>query len=430
MPAVETSAPGAFARRHIGPSPDDQRRMLESIGVPSLGVLIDEVVPPSIRMRRPLDVPGPEEEHRLLERLSQAAQRNKVFRSYIGLGYHDTVTPSVILRMVLENPGWYTPYTPYQSEIAQGRMESLINFQTVVSDLTSMDIANASLLDEATAAAEAMALLHRVQAPVAGAPPRRRFVVSDRTFPQTIDVLRARAEPLGLDVQVTATDDVIFDDETFGLLVQYPDERGRVANLAPLIERAHAAGVLVAVGTDLLSLLLLTPPGEMGADVAFGNSQRFGVPLGYGGPHAAFFATRQGFVRHAPGRIIGVSVDAHGRTAYRMALATREQHIRRERATSNICTAQALLANMAAMYAVYHGPDGLKKIAQRVHDCARALHRAVVHAGLRQLNDAYFDTLCAASRCTSASRPRTSPTSPPPSLGPARPRPGRRRPSW
>jgi len=394
MPAVELRAQGAFARRHIGPSPEDQARMLASIGVPSLDTLIDEVVPSRIRLRTPLDVPGPEDEHIFLSRLAQLAARNRVFRSYIGLGYHDTVTPSVILRMVMENPGWYTPYTPYQAEIAQGRLESLVNFQTVVSDLTGMDIANASLLDEATAAAEAMALLHRVQTPPKGAAPRRRFVVGERTFPQTIDVLRARAEPLGLELRVAPLDDLAFDDQTFGVLAQYPDERGRVLNLQSLIERAHAAGVRVAVATDLLALVLLTAPGEMGADVAFGNSQRFGVPLGYGGPHAAFFATRKDFVRHAPGRIIGVSVDAHGRTAYRMALATREQHIRREKATSNICTAQALLANMAAMYAVYHGPVGLREIAERVHDHARRLHQVLGRAGLRQLNDAYFDTLC------------------------------------
>ena len=394
MQAVELRAQGAFARRHIGPSPEDQARMLASIGVPSLDALIDQVVPSRIRLRGPLDVPGPEEEHLFLTRLARLASRNRVFRSYIGLGYHDTITPSVILRMVMENPGWYTPYTPYQAEIAQGRMESLINFQTVVSDLTGMDVANASLLDEATAAAEAMALLHRVQTPPKEGAPRRRLVVGDRTFPQTIDVLRGRAEPLGIDVHVAPLEGLTFDDDTFGLLVQYPDDRGRVVDLRPLIERAHAAGAKVAVATDLLALVRLTPPGEMGADVAFGNSQRFGVPLGYGGPHAAFFATRKDFVRHAPGRIIGVSVDAHGRTAYRMALATREQHIRREKATSNICTAQALLANMAAMYAVYHGPDGLREIAGRVHDHARALHQALAHAGLRQLNDAYFDTLC------------------------------------
>jgi glycine dehydrogenase len=394
MQAVELRAQGAFARRHIGPSPEDQTRMLASIGVPSLDALIDEVVPSRIRLRAPLDVPGPEEEHLFLTRLGQLASRNRVFRSYIGLGYHDTITPSVILRMVMENPGWYTPYTPYQAEIAQGRLESLVNFQTVVSDLTGMDIANASLLDEATAAAEAMALLHRVQTPPKGSAPRRRLVVGDRTFPQTIDVLRGRAEPLGIDVHVAPLEGLTFDDDTFGLLVQYPDERGRVMDLRPLIDRAHAAGAKVAVAADLLALVLLTPPGGMGADVAFGNSQRFGVPLGYGGPHAGFFATRKDFVRHAPGRIIGVSVDAHGRTAYRMALATREQHIRREKATSNICTAQALLANMAAMYAVYHGPDGLRDIAGRVHDHARALHQALAQAGLRQLNDAYFDTLC------------------------------------
>jgi glycine dehydrogenase len=395
MRAVELRAAGAFARRHIGPSAEDQVRMLASIGLPSLDALIDEVVPAGIRLEEPLDVPGPEEEHLLLERLAGLASRNRVFRSYIGLGYHDTITPSVILRMVMENPGWYTPYTPYQAEIAQGRLESLVNFQTVVSDLTGIEIANASLLDEATAAAEAMALLHRVQTSAKGAPPRRRFVVSHRTFPQTIDVLRARAEPLDIDVHVAdLAHPPAFDAGTFGVLVQYPDDQGAVRDLRPLIDAAHAAGAKVAVGTDLLALVLLTTPGEMGADVAFGNSQRFGVPLGYGGPHAAFFATRKEFVRHAPGRIIGVSVDAHGRTAYRMALATREQHIRREKATSNICTAQALLANMAAMYAVYHGPDGLRAIAGRVHGHARALHQTLLNAGLRQLNDVYFDTLC------------------------------------
>jgi glycine dehydrogenase len=386
-----------FAPRHIGPSPAERDAMLQAIGARSLDGLIDEAIPASIRLQQPLALPPAESEHQYLRRLTRIARLNKTFRSYIGLGYHDTITPSVVLRMVMENPGWYTPYTPYQAEIAQGRLESLLNFQTMVSDLTGMEVANASLLDEATAAAEAMTLMHRMSAGGAARTSTVRekslFLVSDRCLPQTIEVVRARAEPLGIDVQVLPSAEMTFASAPFGVLLQYPDERGLVEDLAPFISRAHAAGALVAVGADLLALVLLTPPGQMGADVVFGNSQRFGVPLGYGGPHAAFFATRQPFVRQMPGRIIGVSVDAHGKTAYRMALATREQHIRREKATSNICTAQALLANMAAMYGVYHGPDGLKKIAGRVHALARALEAELTAIGLRQLNTHYFDTL-------------------------------------
>jgi glycine dehydrogenase len=392
-----------FAPRHIGPSADERDAMLETIGVPSLDALIDEVVPASIRLSRPLNLPSPEGEHQYLRRLTRVARRNRTFRSYIGLGYHDTVTPSVVLRMVLENPGWYTPYTPYQAEIAQGRLESLLNFQTMVADLTGMEVANASLLDEATAAAEAMTLLHRARthkpqsAAGTSAVEQSVFLVSDRCLPQTIEVVRARAEPLGITVQVGAVDAMAFNPAggltPFGVLLQYPDEAGLVQDLRPLINRAHEAGVLVAVGADLLSLALLTPPGEMGADVVFGNSQRFGVPLGYGGPHAAFFATRTAHVRQMPGRVIGVSIDAHGRTAYRMALATREQHIRREKATSNICTAQALLANIAAMYGVYHGPDGLRAIAGRIHVLTRLLERELYKLGLGQRNAHYFETL-------------------------------------
>jgi len=407
LPESYLDANDWFAPRHVGSSADEREAMLETIGVPSLDALIDEVIPASIRLSRPLTLPSPESEHQYLRRLTRVARRNKTFRSYIGLGYHDTITPSVILRMVFENPGWYTPYTPYQAEIAQGRLESLLNFQTMVSDLTGMEVANASLLDEATAAAEAMTLLHRVRTnkPQTTAALNGRsgesapsvFLVSDRSFPQTIDVLRARAEPLDIDVRVAPIDGMTFDvadgAPPFGVLLQYPDEVGLVQDLRPFIDRAHEAGVLVAVGTDLLSLALLTPPGEMGADVVFGNSQRFGVPLGYGGPHAAFFATRTAHVRQMPGRIIGVSIDAHGHTAYRMALATREQHIRRERATSNICTAQALLANMAAMYGLYHGPDGLRAIAGRIHVLAAILERELGKLGLRQRNACYFDTL-------------------------------------
>ncbi len=367
--------------------------MLEAVGAASLEVLIDEAIPASIRLERPLDLPAPEGEHQYLERLTQIARKNRPLRSYIGLGYHDTITPSVILRMVMENPGWYTPYTPYQAEIAQGRLESLLNFQTMVAELTGMEVANASLLDEATAAAEAMTLLHRVSSNKPGPGQRGLFLVSERVLPQTLDVLRSRAEPLDIDLQVGPVESMWFGKHVFGALLQYPDECGAVTDLGPLIKAAHDAGVLVAVSADLLALTLLTPPGEMGADVVFGNSQRFGVPLGFGGPHAAFFATRNGFVRQAPGRIIGVSVDTHGHSAYRMALATREQHIRREKATSNICTAQALLANMAAMYAVYHGPAGLKTIALRIHALARILEQELTALGLRQLNPHYFDTL-------------------------------------
>ena len=380
-----------FPSRHIGPSADERDGMLAAVGAASLDALVDEAIPSSIRLKTPLNLPPPESEQQYLRRLGHLAHQNQVFRSYIGLGYHDTFTPSVILRMIMENPGWYTPYTPYQAEIAQGRLESLLNFQTMVADLTAMEVANASLLDEATAAAEAMALLHRVAA--TKGPGRNRFLVSDRSFPQTIDVLRSRAEPLGLTLDIGPIDGMMFGPDAFGALLQYPDEAGLVRDLRPTIARAHEASVLVAVGADLLSLALLTPPGEMGADVVFGSSQRFGVPLGYGGPHAAFFATRNAYVRQVPGRIIGVSVDAQGHAAYRMALATREQHIRREKATSNICTAQALLANMAAMYAVYHGPHGLRAIAARVHRLTAMLARELVALGMRQLNTHFFDTL-------------------------------------
>ena len=381
-----------FAPRHIGPRGDDVAAMLKAVGAASLDHLIDEAIPASIRIDKRLDLPPAESESAYLARLKTIARKNKVFRSFIGLGYSDTLTPSVIRRCVFENPGWYTPYTPYQAEIAQGRLESLLNFQTMVTDLTGMAVANALLLDEGTAAGEAMALLHRVQSKKLG-DANGAFLVSDRCFPQTIAVLRSRAEPLGIELRIGPADKMDFVADVFGALVQYPDEAGRLDDLRPFIERAHAAGVLVAVATDLLALALATSPGEMGADVAFGNSQRFGVPMGFGGPHAAFFATSQDYVRHLPGRVIGVSVDSHGKRAYRMALQTREQHIRREKATSNICTAQALLANMAAMYAVYHGPEGIKAIALRVHTFARSLEGALASLGYQQTNLQYFDTL-------------------------------------
>ena len=366
--------------------------MLRAIGVPSLDALIEQTIPSGIRSTKPLDLPEADSEYGYLRRLATIAERNVIARSYIGMGYYDCVTPSVILRNVFENPGWYTPYTPYQAEIAQGRLESLLNFQTVVRDLTGMDIATASLLDEGTAAAEAMTMFHRLQSKKAPAGEQSVFLVSDRCFPQTIDVLRGRAEPLDIRLVIGPAADLPMDN-AFGLLLQYPDDRGEITDLRPIVEKAHAAGLLVAVASDLMALTLLTPPGGMGADAVVGSSQRFGVPLGYGGPHAAFFATRESFVRQAPGRIIGISVDARGRQAYRMALQTREQHIRREKATSNICTAQALLANIAAMYAVFHGPKGLRAIAERIHSLARSLESALVALGYRQANSAYFDTL-------------------------------------
>ncbi len=384
-----------FQSRHIGPDAEETAAMVKAVGASSLDALIDEAIPARIRLPKPLNLAEGESEYHFLRELQRTAAKNQVFRSFLGLGYYDTITPSVILRNVLENPGWYTPYTPYQAEIAQGRLESLLNFQTMVRDLTAMEVANASLLDEATAAAEAMTMLARVSKRVDGTEGAPQFLVADSCYPQTLDVLRTRAEPLGIELLILSNEALNaapLGGRVFGALVQSPDEAGRVHDLRAFIARAKQAGVLVAVGTDLLSLALLTPPGEMGADVVYGNSQRFGVPLGYGGPHAAFFATLEKHVRQAPGRIIGVSIDAHGNTAYRMALQTREQHIRREKATSNICTAQALLANIAGLYAVYHGPKGLTRIASRVHGYATLLEHELGQLGFRQLNDFYFDT--------------------------------------
>ncbi len=389
---MKNDTPDSFASRHIGPDEEARDQMLRAVGVPSLDALIDQTIPSGIRLSRTLNLPEAESEAAYLRRLGGVAAKNRPMRSYIGMGYYDCHTPAVIQRNVLENPGWYTPYTPYQAEIAQGRLESLLNFQTMVGDLTGMPIATASLLDEGTAAAEAMAMFHRLNTKKAPAGQESVFLVAGRTFPQTIDVLRGRAEPLKIRLEIDDPESLPMD-RAFGLLLQYPDDHGEVRDLRPIIEKAHAAGLLVAVATDLMALALLTPPGEMGADAVVGNSQRFGVPLGYGGPHAAFFATRETFVRQAPGRIIGVSVDARGHRAYRMALQTREQHIRREKATSNICTAQALLANIAAMYSVFHGPTGIRAIAERIHGLARALDEGLSAQGLTQTNAGYFDTL-------------------------------------
>ncbi|TMA11505.1 MAG: glycine dehydrogenase (aminomethyl-transferring), partial [Deltaproteobacteria bacterium] len=350
-----TRHPDRFVDRHIGPDSRDVEEMLAALGVRNLDELIDRTVPASIRMQKPLDLPAGRSEFGLLRELSEIAAKNQVFRSYIGMGYSDTVTPPVIQRNILENPGWYTQYTPYQPEISQGRLEALLNYQTMVEDLTALPVANASLLDEATAAAEAMTMFHNVAAKAGNA-----FFVAQNCHPQTIEVVRMRAAPFGIEVIVG--DPASFDparQKVFGALLQYPATDGAVRDPRKFIERAHAQGALVVVAADIIALTLLTPPGELGADCAVGSTQRFGVPLGYGGPHAAYFATKNEYVRHMPGRIIGVSVDAQGHTALRMALQTREQHIRREKATSNICTAQALLAIISGMYAVYHGPNGV-----------------------------------------------------------------------
>ena len=355
--------PDRFVRRHIGPDAAQQAAMLTAIGVGTLDDLIAQTVPANIRRPGALRLPAAASEAEAIARLRGFAERNQVFRSYLGMGYHDCVVPAVIQRNVLENPGWYTQYTPYQAEIAQGRLEGLLTFQTMVGDLTGLPIANASLLDEATAAAEAMTLCHQL----VDAEDKTTFFVAAHCHPQTIDVLRTRAEPIGVTIVVGDVNELATVPTTlFGMLLQYPATDGSIADHRALVERVHAAGAKVVVATDLLALTLLTPPGEWGADVAVGSAQRFGVPLGYGGPHAAFFACRDEHKRHMPGRLVGVSKDVHGRPALRLSLQTREQHIRREKATSNICTAQALLANMAAMYAVYHGPEGLTAIARRV----------------------------------------------------------------
>jgi len=383
----------AFLERHIGPNDSEIAHMLRVLGFDSLEAFTDAIVPASIRNQSPLALPEAVSEVEALQKIRAIAQKNRVFRSFIGQGYYGTHTPSVILRNILENPAWYTAYTPYQAEISQGRMEALINFQTMVADLTGMEIANASLLDEATAAAEAMTLAKR-----SAKSKSDTFLVIGDTHPQTIEVLQTRAAPLGLKVNVVRGTDAVHAaiaaGDYFGVLAQYPASSGWIADWEKDAEAIHAHNALFVVATDLLALTLLKSPGEMGADIVIGSSQRFGVPMGFGGPHAAFLACRDAFKRSMPGRLIGVSVDADGNPAYRLTLQTREQHIRREKATSNICTAQVLLAVMASMYAVYHGPDGLKRIAQRV-----ARYTAILAAGLRQLgytlvHDTAFDTLC------------------------------------
>ena len=382
-----------FAGRHIGPNEQETAQMLRTIGIRSLDDLIDRTIPSSIRAKKSLSIPGPVSEHQYLAGLKQVASRNKVFKSYIGQGYYDTIVPSVILRNVFENPGWYTQYTPYQAEIAQGRLESLLNFQTMVSDLTALPLANASLLDEGTAAAEAMTMFFNLKNKDHDHISTPKFFVDTNIFAQTRDILVTRAQPIGIELVTGDYREVMIDDSYFGAIVQYPGSDGSIHDYRGFIQQVHAAGAYVAMATDLLSLTLLTPPGELGADAAVGSSQRLGVPMGFGGPHAAFFAAKEEFKRIIPGRIIGVSIDAQGRRALRMALQTREQHIKREKATSNICTAQALLANMAAMYAVYHGPEGLTRIAKRVSMLAQTLSYELDALGYSNLNGSYFDTI-------------------------------------
>jgi len=382
-----------FESRHIGPNQTELQHMLHTIGVDSLDELINKTVPEGIRLRKAMDIGGPLSEHEYLEHIRGIAAKNKLYKTYIGLGYYNTITPSVILRNIFENPGWYTAYTPYQAEIAQGRLEALLNYQTMVMDLTGMNLANGSLLDEATAAAEAMHMFHAMRSKEQVKNNANVLFVSENCFPQTIELLKTRSTPLGIDLQIGDHRMLEFNDQIFGAVIQYPDVDGEIHDYRDFTASAKKHGAFVCVCADLMSLVLLTPPGEWGADCVVGSSQRFGVPMGYGGPHAAYFATHESFKRFIPGRIIGVSIDSHGNRALRMALQTREQHIKRDKATSNICTAQALLAIMASMYAVYHGPQGLKRIASKIHNATRSFVERVSSLGYLVKTVHYFDTV-------------------------------------
>src|SRR5436189_1162047 len=382
--------PNSFARRHIGPNEDEVRAMLREVGFESLDSLVEAAVPKNIRLDRELNLPEPKSEMEAADELLAISRKNKIARSFIGCGYSDCITPPVIQRNILENPGWYTAYTPYQAELAQGRLEALLNFQTMITDLTALDIANASLLDEATAAAEAMALCYHA---ATGRDSRNRFFVADNCHPQSIAVVRTRAKPLGIEIVTGDFSDFEFDDTVFGALVQYPATDGVIYDYEKFAKAAHKVGALLVIAADILALTLLKPPGEFGADVAVGSTQRFGVPLGFGGPHAAYIATRDQFKRHMAGRLVGVSHDATGRLGYRLSMQTREQHIRRDKATSNICTAQVLLAVIASMYAVYHGPEGLRAIAQRVHNFTAKLAEGLRQLGFEIMHQDFFDTI-------------------------------------
>ncbi|RZK89504.1 MAG: glycine dehydrogenase (aminomethyl-transferring), partial [Pedobacter sp.] len=378
-----------FQNRHIAPNEADTAEMLQTVGVNSIDELIEQTVPTAIRLKQPLNLPAAKSETEYLGALKQTSLLNKVFKSFIGQGYYDTITPGVILRNVFENPGWYTQYTPYQAEIAQGRLQALLNFQTMVIDLTGMEIANASLLDEGTAAAEAMFMQYSTRKNQAA----KKYFVSELVFPQTIDILKTRANPYGIELVIGSHLDFVATEDFFGAIVQYPAGNGEVFDYKNFASELHNQNIKLTVAADILSLTLLTPPGEWGADIVVGTTQRFGIPMGFGGPHAAFFATKDEYKRSIPGRIIGVTIDSHGDYALRMALQTREQHIRRDKATSNICTAQALLAIMAGFYAAYHGPKGLKAIAERTHGLAVSLASTLKSLGYEQLNSAYFDTI-------------------------------------
>ncbi len=382
-----------YLTRHIGPRDDEIPFMLEKTGTKTLDELINKTIPDSIRLNKSLDLPENLTENEYFKYIRNIGAKNKIYTSYIGMGYYGTVLPAVIQRNILENPGWYTSYTPYQAEISQGRLEALLNFQTVIMDLTGMEIANASLLDEATAAAEAMIMIYNLRSREAVRSERNIFFVDENIFPQTMQVMKTRAKPLEIKIITGRYDQIEWKPQIFGTFIQYPANDGKITEYADFVRKAHLNQVLVAVAADIMSLVLLTPPGEWDADVVVGSTQRFGIPMGYGGPHAAYFATRDEFKRNIPGRIIGISIDADGDRALRMALQTREQHIKRERATSNICTSQALLANMAGMYAIYHGPEGLKRIARRIHSNAARLNEKLIQLGYRQENKDFFDTL-------------------------------------
>lgn len=383
----------SFQLRHIGPNEKDQEKMLKVIGIASLETLIDETIPDDIRLNTDLNLAPALSEYEYLNHINELAQKNKVFKSYIGLGYHEAILPSVIQRNILENPSWYTAYTPYQAEIAQGRLEALLNFQTLVCDLTGMELANASLLDESTAAAEAMTLLFDVRERSKKKSGANKFFVSNEILPQTLSVLKTRAVPIGIELVIGNHEEFDFSNDFFGALIQYPGKYGQIFDYSDFINSANSNNIKVAVAADILSLVKLEAPGKLGADVVIGTTQRFGIPLGYGGPHAAYFATKEAYKRSIPGRIIGVTKDKNGNRALRMALQTREQHIKREKATSNICTAQVLLAVMAGMYAVYHGKEGLQYIAERVHNATTTLASALDRLGFKQKNTSYFDTL-------------------------------------
>ena len=376
-----------FSLRHIGPRPSEIKEMLEVLKLNTLEELVEKTIPKSIHVKSELNIGEGLDEFSLLKKIKDIASKNKVARSYIGTGYYGTITPPVIQRNILENPGWYTAYTPYQAEISQGRLEALLNYQTMITEITGLSISNASLLDEATAAAEAMGMMFR------STKQRNQFLVASDCHPQTIDVLKTRSEPIGIELIIKPVDEFDFNDNIFGALIQYPATDGKVFDFRELCNQAHESGALIAVATDLMALAIIPTPGEIGADIAVGNSQRFGVPMGFGGPHAAFIAAKEDFKRKMPGRIIGVSIDSNGNRALRMALQTREQHIRRDKATSNICTAQVLLAVMASMYSIYHGPAGIKAIANRIHKKTKMLANSLQSSGFEIVHEQFFDTI-------------------------------------